>query len=126
VPLPSWLARVNRRLTNRLLGPAAAMLPYFGVIHHRGRVSGRPYRTPVNVFPTDDGFIVALTYGRTDWVRNVLAMGECELEHRGRHHRLTAPRLVGRTEAAEVPSFVRFSLDLIGVEEFLRLETVGR
>lgn len=122
MPLPSWLARVNRRLTNRLLGPAAGTLPYFGVIHHRGRVTGQLYQTPVNVFSADDGFVIALTYGRTDWVRNVLAMVECELDHRGRRYRLTAPRLIARTEASEVPSFVLFFLDLIGVEEFLRLD----
>jgi deazaflavin-dependent oxidoreductase (nitroreductase family) len=123
VPLPSWLARVNRRATNRLLGPSAARLPFFGVILHRGRSSGRLYRTPVNVFRTNDGFIVALTYGRTEWLRNVRAAGGCELEHRGRRLRLAAPTVVGRTEAvAVIPSFVRFFLDLIGVKEFVRLK----
>jgi deazaflavin-dependent oxidoreductase (nitroreductase family) len=125
VPLPNWLARVNRRLTNPLFGPAASRLPYFAVILHRGRVSGRLYRTPVNAFPTDDGFIVALTYGSsTDWVRNVLSSGECEIEHRGRRVRLVAHRVVGKTESvAAVPSFVRFVLDLLGVQDFLQLDT---
>lgn len=124
MPLPRWLGRVNRRLTNPLLGPAAARLPYFGVILHRGRVSGRLYRTPVNAFPTDGGFIVALTYGRaTDWVRNVLASGGCEIEHRARRLRLASPRLIGREEAERsIPSIVRFALDLLSVEEFLRLD----
>jgi hypothetical protein len=76
----------------------------------------------VNVFRTDHGFLVALTYGRTDWLRNVLAAEGCELEHRGRVYRLTAPRVVGRVEAgAAIPSFVRFALDLIRVEEFVHL-----
>jgi deazaflavin-dependent oxidoreductase (nitroreductase family) len=127
VPLPSWLARVNRRLTNPLLSPAASRLPYFAVILHRGRVSGNLYRTPVNVFPTDGGFIVALTYGRTtDWVHNVMASGGCEFRYRGRRLRLAAPMLVGRAEAsAAIPSFVQFVLDLIRVEEFLRLDAPG-
>jgi deazaflavin-dependent oxidoreductase (nitroreductase family) len=124
VPLPNWLARVNRRVTNRLVGPAAGRLPYFAVILHRGRVSGRQYRTPVNAFPADGGFIVALTYGRTDWVRNVLASDGCEIEHLGDRRKLVRPRLIGRTEAgAGVPSFVLFVLDLLRVEEFLRLDT---
>lgn len=123
MPLPSWLARVNRRVTNRLVRPAAGRLPYFAVIHHRGRASSRRYRTPVNLFRSGDGFIVALTYGRTDWVRNVLASGGCEIEHRGRRYRLTTPRLIGRADAARfIPSVVRFVLALIGVEEFLHLE----
>jgi hypothetical protein len=78
----------------------------------------------VNVFRTDHGFVVALTYGRTDWLRNVLAAGGCDLDHRGRRFRLAAPAVVGRTEAgASIPSFVRFFLDLIGVDEFVRLES---
>lgn len=84
MPLPAWLARFNRMVSNPVLGPAAARLPYCGVIVHRGRRSGRLYRTPVNAFPVDEGFVVALTYGReTDWVRNVLAAGGCEMVHRG-------------------------------------------
>jgi hypothetical protein len=54
-----------------------------------------------------------------------VASGECEIVHRGRRRRLRAPRLVGRTEGGEeIPSIVRFVLDLLGVQEFLRLETV--
>ena len=121
--MPRRLARVNRRVTNRALGPAAARLPFFGVILHRGRASGRLYRTPVNVFRANDDFVVALTYGWTDWLRNVLAAGGCELEHRGRLYRLTAPRVVGWVEAeGAIPGVVRFALDLIRVEEFVRLE----
>ena len=113
-------------MTNRLLGPAAGRLPYFAVILHRGRVSGRQYRTPVNAFPADGGFIVALTYGRTDWVRNVLASDGCEIDHRGDRRKLVRPRLIGRTEAATgVPSLVLFVLDLLRVGEFVRLETTS-
>jgi deazaflavin-dependent oxidoreductase (nitroreductase family) len=114
-------------VTNPLFGPAAGRLPYFAVIHHRGRVSGQLYRTPVNAFSTDRGFIVALTYGRTtDWVHNVMASGGCEIRYRGRRLRLVAPRLIGRGEAgAAIPSFVQFVLDLIRVEEFLRLDAPG-
>jgi deazaflavin-dependent oxidoreductase (nitroreductase family) len=125
VPLPAWLARANRRLTNPLLAPAAARLPYFAVILHRGRVSGRPYRTPVNAFPSDRGFIVALTYGRsTDWVRNVMVSGGCDILHRGRRVSMVAPRLVRGIEAeTAIPTFVRFALDVLRVQEFLRLDT---
>jgi deazaflavin-dependent oxidoreductase (nitroreductase family) len=123
MPLPSWLARLNRRVTNRVLGPAAGRLPFFGVIHHRGRRSGRSYRTPVNVFRSGDGFVVALTYGRTDWVRNVLASSGCEIEQRGRRYRATSPRLISRADAARsIPAVVRLVLILLRVEEFLHLE----
>lgn len=59
--LPPWLARANRRVTNRLWGPLAPHLPGFGVIVHAGRKSHRRYRTPVNVFPRADGYVIALT-----------------------------------------------------------------
>jgi deazaflavin-dependent oxidoreductase (nitroreductase family) len=108
MPLPRSIARFNRRVTNRVLGPLAPFLPAFGVIVHHGRHSGRPYRTPVNVFRRQGGFVVALTYGPdTDWVRNVLAAGGCSLETRGRRWRLTRPRLIHDETRRSVPAVLR-------------------
>ena len=46
------------------------------------------------MFATEDGYVLALTYGPgTDWVKNVLAAGGCELRTRGRAIRLTSPLL---------------------------------
>ena len=66
-----------------------------GLIVHRGRRSGRTYQTPVTTFPTESGFIIALTYGaeNTDWVKNVRAAGGCELRTRGRVLRLDSPHV---------------------------------
>ena len=76
MPLPRAVARFNRHVTNRILGPFAYVLPLFGVVVHRGRRSRRLYRTPVNVFRRPGGVVIALTYGpESDWVRNVLAAG---------------------------------------------------
>ena len=45
-----------------------------GVVVHRGRRTGRVYQTPVNVFATGDGYVLALTNGPdANWVKNVLA-----------------------------------------------------
>lgn len=62
---------------------------------HRGRTSGREYRTPVNVFPRPGvRNVLALTYCTdTDWIRNLIAAGGYELLTRGAHLELTAPRL---------------------------------
>jgi deazaflavin-dependent oxidoreductase (nitroreductase family) len=66
------------------------------VSHEVGGRTGQRYETPVNVFPTDDGYVFALTYGpNTDWVRNVLAAGSCELRKRGQTIRLHG-RLLGQ------------------------------
>jgi deazaflavin-dependent oxidoreductase (nitroreductase family) len=54
------------------------------MVVHRGRRSGRRYRTPVLAFRVDDGYVVALFYGADrDWVRNVLAAGGCTLSGAG-------------------------------------------
>jgi deazaflavin-dependent oxidoreductase (nitroreductase family) len=122
MPAPRWLARVNRRVTNRLTGRLAPYLPGFGVVVHSGRKSRRTYRTPVNVFRRPGGFVIALTYGAdSDWVRNVLANGGCTLETRGRTWRLTGPRLVHDERRRSVPAPVRSVLALLHVTDFLDL-----
>ena len=85
MPLPDRLATFNRSVTNRIVRTFAGHLPWFAIVVHRGRKSGRIYRTPVNAFGIDDGFVIALTYGPDrDWVKNVLAAGRCGLIVRGR------------------------------------------
>lgn len=117
------VAHFNRHVTNRLTGPLAPRLPGFGVVVHRGRKSGREYRTPVNVFRSGDGFVIALTYGaEADWVRNVLAAGGCVLITRGRHHTLTAPRVRHDESRELVPAPVRVPLRLLNVADFLCLD----
>jgi deazaflavin-dependent oxidoreductase (nitroreductase family) len=126
VPLPRWLARSNRRLANPLLAPAAGRLPYFAIVVHRGRRSGGRYRTPVNAFPDDDGFVFALTYGPgTDWAENLLAAGTCEIIHRGRRIALVEPRLVHGGPPRAIPALVRAALRTLGVSTFLRMRTRG-
>lgn len=106
---------------NRILGPVARILPGFGIVVHRGRRSGREYRTPVNVFKTPDGYVVALTYGVADWTRNVLAAGGCRIEIRRRPVQLTDPRVVRDPARKAVPLPVRPILAAIGVSDFLHL-----
>lgn len=122
MPIPRVVARVNRVATNRVTGLFAGHLPGFGIVVHRGRRSGRRYHTPVNVFGVPGGYLVALTYGPgSDWVRNVVAAGGCELEVRGHRVRLTDPRIVHDESRREVPAGVRTVLGLLGVTDFLRL-----
>ena len=124
MPAPRWLARFNRTVTNRLLGPLVLHLPGFGVVVHTGRRTHRQHRTPVNVFRRPpNGYVIALTYGpQSDWVRNVLASGGCVLETRGRALRLTRPRLVHDERRRAVPALVRLMLQLGRVTDFLELE----
>ncbi|AXY52360.1 hypothetical protein D092_11520 [Rhodococcus ruber Chol-4] len=120
MPLPRALARFNRVVTNRLARPVAGHLPGTAIVEHRGRRSGRRYRTPVLVFGRAGGYRIALTYGpRTDWVRNVRAAGGCTLHHRGRRLDLVDPVLGRDPTAGWAPPGVRQVLRATGSVEFL-------
>lgn len=120
------VARLNLRVTNRLTAPAARRLPGLAIVVHRGRRSGREHRTPVNVFRTADGYVFALTYGAdAQWVRNVLAAGECTLITRGREHRLREPRLVHDERQSPAPAPVRPLLRFMRVTDFLFARDAG-
>ncbi len=125
MPLPRALARLNRRVTNHVLGPLAARLPAFAIVVHRGRVSGRQYRTPVNAFRRPGGgYVIALTYGPdSQWTRNVLAQGGCTLEIRGRRVEASNPRVVRDPTHRLAPAAVRPVLRLLGVDLFVVLDT---
>src|SRR5437016_8793807 len=119
-----WLAAFNLAVTNRISSRFAPRLPGFGIVTHVGRKSGRVYRTPVNVFRAPEGFLIALTYGReSEWVRNVLTAGGCDLETRHVLYQLSAPTIVHDPTRRRFPLLVRIVLRLIGANEFLQLST---
>lgn len=123
MPIPLAVGRLNKAGLNHLTRPLMRHLPGFGVVRHRGRRSGRVYETPVNVFPTPTRIVIALTYGAdTDWLKNVLAAGECELQTRGRWVHCTEPRLYHDPQRRDMPPGVRAVLGTLHVEEFLELQ----
>ena len=116
------LASFNNHVTNRLTAPLAPHLPGFGVVTHVGRRSGRSYRTPVNVFSRDSGFVFALTYGRAaQWVQNVLRAGQCELTTRGRTYALTNPEIFRDETRHAVAPVARPILRLVGASDFMSM-----
>ena len=127
MPLPHWLTRVNLAFGNRLLAPFTASLPGFGVLEHVGRRSGAVRRTPLTIFKRGpDRFVIALTYGtEVQWLRNVLAAGECRVRTRGRWIRLGTSRRFSDPARRDVPWLVRPILRLLGVTEFLEMRRVG-
>ncbi len=99
--VPRAVANFNRRVTNPAARSISPWLPGQGTLEHVGRTSGRRYRTPLLVFPTEEGFVVLLGYGpQTDWVKNVVAGGRAVLHKRGKDIVLTDPRLTSKAEAA--------------------------
>ena len=122
MPFPTFLGRVNKAVTNRVMIHVARRPP-FAVIRHRGRTSGREYRIPLNVFPAGDDFVFALTYGpEADWVKNVLAAGQATLEYAGEDIRLVDPRLVGGDDARPyIPIPAKVFLKVLAVDRFLMM-----
>jgi deazaflavin-dependent oxidoreductase (nitroreductase family) len=120
------MRQVNKVALNKVTGLLAPWLPGLGVVVHLGRKSGKTYRTPVNVFPRPGGrYVVALTYGPdTDWVKNVMAAGGCELLTRGTHIELTAPQLFHDEARREIRVVERAILGLLHVYDFLELRAV--
>jgi hypothetical protein len=56
----------------------------------------------LNVFPTDDGVAVLLTYGpNRDWLKNILSAGGGRMRRYGKTFELTEPRVMPKAEAAQ-------------------------
>lgn len=122
--IPDGVRTFNKHYLNRLTGKLArAGLSPFGMVYHVGRRSAKQYETPIWVFPSEGGFIIALTYGtHVDWYRNVLSAGQCRILY---HHQEYAIKSIEPLErAAALPLFPRFVgtvLRLIGMQDFVRM-----
>lgn len=126
MPAPRWVARANKAGLNRVTKFIAPWAPGWAVVVHRGRKSGKTFRTPLWAFRRQDGFVIALTYGaETDWVRNVISAGGCELETRRRRYQVGDPRVYRDENATDMPAFIRFMLRrVIKAPEFLSVDVV--
>ena len=123
MPLSRSIARLNRVGLNRVTRHIAPWAPGFGLVVHRGRRSGKTFRTPVNVFVRGDDYVFALTYGlASDWVKNVQAAGGCDLGTRRRTVHLSRPRLEHQGSRPDLPLPVRTILRATKVHDFLILE----
>lgn len=108
--LPRRLARFNTVVTNRVQGVYAWIVPPCAVILHRGRRSGRLYRTPVLAFRLDRTLIVAALYGsESDWLRNLQAAGGGRVVRAGRTYELRGLRVVETDATAELSRLPRLA-----------------
>jgi hypothetical protein len=122
MPIPRVVGQWNKVGLNRVTRRIAPWMPGLGVVVPRGRRTRRVYQT-VNVFATEDGYVLALTYGPdTDWVKNVLAAGWCGLMTRGRVISPTSPRLFHAETRRDIRPLERQVLRIISVADFLSLK----
>jgi deazaflavin-dependent oxidoreductase (nitroreductase family) len=99
-------------------------MPVLGVVHHRGRKSGRLYATPLGVRPAaGGGFVIPLTFSESSqWYQNIRAAGGCVITYQGADHAVAGPMVVDRiTAGPSYPRYERLALRLLGINEFVWL-----
>ena len=125
-PRTRRLIRAAARVVNPLVLRIAGRrhMPILGVVHHRGRKTGRPYATPLGVRPAPGGgFVIPRTFGEAShWYQNIQAAGWCVITYRGADHTVAGPVVVDRATAGPAyPRYERLALRLLGVNEYLWL-----
>ncbi len=111
MPWPRFL-RPAHTVINPIALRRAGRAGSLAVVIHRGRRSGRTYRTPVRAFRGSDIVAIGANFGAaSDWVQNILAADEGELRLGGQLFRLTEPRLLSLDELPPVfPRWYRWGL----------------
>src|SRR5216110_543318 len=118
----------NKYVTNRVLCRFANLSRGpFAIIHHVGRRSGKSYETVIMVWPLDNGFVIALTYGpKVDWYRNVLAAGGCTVFWHRKVYAVGKPEPIdAQTALPAFPAAFRLILRRVGMQHFVWVESSG-
>jgi deazaflavin-dependent oxidoreductase (nitroreductase family) len=120
MPVPMWIARVNKRVFN----PLELRRGVRPVLTHVGRSSGKTYRTPLDAHAVDGGYIFIVMYGSdSDWVQNVLAAGAATLEIDGDEFELVSPRLVSKQDAwQQLSATTKAPPEFLRVTEYLQMD----
>ena len=116
------------RMLNPLVKPLfeSGRIGVWGVVHHRGRRSGRIFATPVALGAVRDFFNVPLPYGEgTDWCRNLIAAHGGAISNRGHEYAVTEPRVVSVEAARSAFPLVLRPLLPIVTRKYLRLSRGG-
>ena len=119
----------NKYVTNRVLRRfATSVRGPFAILGHVGRRSGKRYETTIMVWPTSEGFVIALTYGpEVDWLRNLLAAGGGTVYWHRRRYAVGKPEPIDA--AAALPAFpapFRLAFRTFGRQmKFVRVKSSG-
>lgn len=113
---PPVVERLQIKYVNPMIKPFARFIPGIATIKHRGRKSGKSYETIVSAFQKDKVLAIALGHGKTDWVKNVLAAGEADLQFGRKTVHVTNPRIVPAGSGAEgLPRMARVQANRVGI-----------
>ena len=120
------IRQFNKRTLNPLMlrfagGPHSPV----ALVKHKGRTSGKEYRTPVLLKQIRGGFVLALTYGdNVDWYRNVVAAGGGRIRWHGTDYRVGAPVAIDREAGIRAfPPPLRVILRLNHTEHFIKMKS---
>ena len=117
---------LNKYVTNKILiHIAGRSFGHFAILTHEGRKSGRLYKIPIIAEPMENGFVIAMTYGKkVDWYENVLAKGECSLHWKHKDFTLVNPQFIDpEIGVTAFPRTIQSALKRQGIEFYLKLET---
>ena len=125
-------ARRAVRFVARFINPLVLVvagrrwMPVVGILHHRGRRSGREYDTPIGMRPLGGAFVIPRTFGENAaWYQNLKAAGEGRITYLGRRYRVVEPEVVDYATARPAfPRYERAQFRFIGINEYLRLRAV--
>ena len=126
-------ARRAVRLAARFVNPVVLLIagkswnPIVGILHHRGRRTGRMYASPVGMRPTGSGFVIPLTFSESSaWYRNALASEGADITYGGHRYHAATPEVIDfPTAAAAFPRYERVLFQLIGIAQFLRFTSTS-
>lgn len=123
MPVPMWVARVNRRVFN----PMEIKRGTRPLLTHVGRSSGNTHKTPLDAHQVDGGYIFIVMYGpESDWVKNVLTSGTATLEVGGEEIALGSPRMISKADAWDsMPATAKAPPDFLKVTDYLRMDVQG-
>ena len=112
---------LNRRVA-RIAG--GRYVPFWALLRHRGRSSGRAYATPVTARHVSGGFAVPLAFGEAaDWYRNLRANGQGTIRWRGVEHAVCEVALVDAGSAIfAFPAWQRALFGALGIQRFVYLK----
>jgi pimeloyl-ACP methyl ester carboxylesterase len=116
-------------LNKRVLNPVMMLLDrrhwYAAVLRHKGRRSGNEYATPLAAEPTEDGYVIPLTYGEdVDWLKNIGVAGRCTIEARDGTYTVGEPEVIDRAEALRAVSpRARLMFRVFGINRFLKVRS---
>ena len=128
IDLPPF-ARRSIRLVARFVNPLVLAMagrrwmPIVGILHHRGRRSGRAYATPLGMRPLGDAFVMPRTFSESAaWYQNVQEAGWATVTWGGGNYTVFEPDVVDAATAKPAfPRYERVFFVLLGIDEFLQL-----